>query len=150
MKDLSKENTIFKRISAFISSGKNVKIRKSLNETFLLVDQDHQSVQRDELSNKADDMLSYQNNSVLYNYGIDTLPLEIICKIFSYLEVSERKNASLTCKKWRFAFLNTNFLSDVLIKANNYSFISRPSSSATLKNVNQKSIRFLFYFNFRF
>ena len=145
MKDFNKKNNIFKRISAFISLGKNVKTRKTINETFLLVET-HSFVQQDEISNETEDMLNYQNNSVSYdNYGINTLPIEILCQVFSYLEVSERKNASLVCRKWRFAFLNTNFLSDVLIKANNYLFISRPTSSASVKKQNQKNIRLLFY-----
>ena len=146
MKDFNKKNNFFRRISAFISSGKNAKTRKALNETFLLVEKNQLFVQQDQILNETEDMLSYQNNSVSYdNYGINTLPIEILCQVFSYLQVSERKNASLVCKKWRFAFLNTNFLSDVLIKANNYVFISRPTSSASVKKQNQKSIRLLFY-----
>lgn len=143
MKDIQKSKSVFKRISAFISSGKNVKQSKALNETFILVEKtqffDESREQTNEL-NASDDMLSYQNNSVCYDdYGINALPVEIICQIFSFLAVPERKNASLVCKKWRYAFLNNQFLSDILIKANNHLFISRPTSSASLKKSNQKS-----------
>lgn len=61
--------------------------------------------------------------------GINSLPIEILNKIFDYLDFGDRKNASLVCKKWRNAYLES-FLGDIMIKANNHLFVSsRPSSS---------------------
>ncbi|CAF0730981.1 unnamed protein product [Brachionus calyciflorus] len=61
---------------------------------------------------------------------IDALPNEIICKIFDYLDFCDRKNASLVSKKWRHAFLESYYLKNIMIKANNQLFLSnRPSSS---------------------
>ena len=62
---------------------------------------------------------------------IDSLPIEILCKIMDYLEFNDRKNASLVCKKWRNSILESYFLKDILIKANNHLLLSRPSSSRT-------------------
>lgn len=56
--------------------------------------------------------------------GLGHLPIELVCKIIGYLELNDRKNASLVCKRWRAAFLAGNFLSDVLVKANNNLFVS--------------------------
>ena len=71
--------------------------------------------------------------------SIENLPLEIICKILDYLEFSERKNASLCCKKWRNAFMESYYLKDILIKANNHLFLSdRPPSSTTSSLTNSK------------
>ena len=64
------------------------------------------------------------------NTHIDSLPVEILCKIMDCLEFSDRKNASLVCRKWRNAILESYFLKDILIKANNHLLVSsRPSSS---------------------
>lgn len=65
---------------------------------------------------------------------IDDLPIEIICKIIDYLEFNERKNASLVCKKWRNAFLESYYLKDIMVKANNHLFVSnRPLSASVNK-----------------
>ena len=63
---------------------------------------------------------------------INSLPVELICKIMCYLDFSDRKNASLVCKKWRSAFFESCFLKSVLFKANNQLFFlaNRPSSSS--------------------
>lgn len=67
---------------------------------------------------------------------INSLPIELICKIMCSLDFSDRKNASLVCKKWRSAFFESCFLKNVLFKANNQLFFLAnrpPSSSASLK-----------------
>lgn len=59
------------------------------------------------------------------NMEIYQLPVELICKIMSYLELNDRKNASLVCKHWRWAFLASGFLGDVVVKANNNLFVNQ-------------------------
>ena len=58
------------------------------------------------------------------NIEISQLPIELICKIMDYLELNDRKNASLVCKHWRWSFLASGFLSEVIVKANNNLFVS--------------------------
>lgn len=71
------------------------------------------------------------NNEDLPNL-IENLPVEILCHIFSYLSFYHRKNASMCCKKWRYVFLETDFLKKISIKANNNLFTSqRPVSKRT-------------------
>lgn len=64
--------------------------------------------------------------------SIESLPIELLCKIIDYLDFNDRRNASLVCKKWRSAFLESYYLKDIMIKANNHLFLSsRPSSSSS-------------------
>jgi hypothetical protein len=63
------------------------------------------------------------------------LPLEIICKIFDYMDYSEAKNASLVCKRWRNAHLESQLMRSVVMKANNSLFVSyRPASAINSNN----------------
>lgn len=64
------------------------------------------------------------------SFSPNHLPIELICKIIEYLDVNDRKNASLVCKRWRSAFLAGNFLCDVLVKANNNLFLHHRPESA--------------------
>lgn len=64
--------------------------------------------------------------------NLNNFPIELICKIISYLDFNDKKNASQVCKRWRFAFFTSNFLSHALVKANNNLFVSyRPHSPQT-------------------
>lgn len=47
------------------------------------------------------------------------LPVEIICLIMSFMNLNDRKNASLISKKWRNSFEESFMLKDVVVKANN-------------------------------
>lgn len=63
---------------------------------------------------------------------IQNLPTEIIYKIFNFLSFSERKSASMVCKKWRNHFLESYYFKNIMVKANNQLFVSnRPSSTST-------------------
>ncbi|RNA11116.1 F-box LRR-repeat 13-like isoform X2 [Brachionus plicatilis] len=66
------------------------------------------------------------------NSPIQNLPTEIVCKIFDFLSFSEKKNASMVCKKWRDYFLESYYFKNIMVKANNHLFVSnRPNSSST-------------------
>jgi hypothetical protein len=72
--------------------------------------------------------------------SISILPVEILEKIFQYLEFYDRMNASVCCKQWRVVFLHFQFLDNVIVKANNSMFTSRPMSSQnTQKSLNHIS-----------
>jgi hypothetical protein len=143
-KDKSQKKGIIKRFLSNFTSQKKLKQTKSINESFVLVETTKKELLQVQEEDYLDDQL---DTNEMFNYSanietnINELPVEIICQIFSYLEVSERKNASLVCKKWRYAFLNTHFLNDVLIKANNCLFISRPSSSTVIQKSNHKNLK---------
>lgn len=77
--------------------------------------------------------LGEEDEAVDEQLGLAHLPIELVCKIIGYLELNDRKNASLVCKRWRAAFLAGNFLTDVLVKANNNLFVSmnnRPETAS--------------------
>jgi hypothetical protein len=139
-KDKSQKKGIIKRFLSNFTSQKKLKLTKSINESFVLVETPKKELLESKEEEYLDDQLD-TNEMFNYSANINELPVEIICQIFSYLEVSERKNASLVCKKWRYAFLNTHFLNDVLIKANNCLFISRPSSSTVIQKSNHKNLK---------
>jgi hypothetical protein len=63
--------------------------------------------------------------------SFEDLPIEILCKIFDYLDFDERKRVSTVCKKWRNAFLDSFSVNNVIIKVNNNLFKSnRPMTSS--------------------
>jgi hypothetical protein len=74
--------------------------------------------------------LIHLKSSMFVETTIQSLPTEILCKIMDYLDFNDRKVASLVCKKWRNSILESYFLKDILIKANNHLLLSRPSSSS--------------------
>jgi len=141
-----KKNIIKQFLCSFISN-KKLKLNKSIKESFALVEttkKEDLQIQEEEDEEYLDEKLDISNEMFKYSANINELPVEIICQIFNFLEVSERKNASLVCKKWRYAFLNTHFLNDVLIKASNCLFISRPSSSTVIQKSNLKNFKYIY------
>lgn len=70
--------------------------------------------------------------------SISILPVEILEKIFQHLDFYDRMNASVCCKQWRIVFIHSQFLENVIVKANNNLFTSRPMSSQN-KSLNQIS-----------
>ncbi len=73
--------------------------------------------------------MSLGNDTGEKGFNLGKLPVEIICQIFSHLTFCEKKKASVCCKQWRCIFLETGFLKEASIKANNNLFTSRPVSS---------------------
>lgn len=100
------------------------------------VDENSYSTQFDLKSqNTTMDYEPYNDDSSLIDesdqqQSLNNLPLELVCKIISFLDLNDRKSASMVCKKWRYAFFESNCMHDVLVKANNVLFVSnRPSSN---------------------
>lgn len=62
----------------------------------------------------------------------NNLPIELICKIFEYLDYSQAKTASLVCKKWRGAFIHSSQMQSIILKASNSLFGTNRLSSASL------------------
>jgi len=83
-------------------------------------------------TNSQTNELDYSNETELSSIKtFEDLPIEILCKIFDYLDFNERKRVSMVCKKWRNAFLDSFSVNNVIIKVNNNLFKStRPTSSS--------------------
>jgi hypothetical protein len=114
---------------------------KELQADLMAIDKISEFLNNTKVVDDKDEKINHSEPNSLTSTSttIENLPLEIICKVLDNLPFSERKNASLCCKKWRNAFMESYYLKDILIKANNHLFLSnRPSSSSTSSLTNSK------------
>ena len=69
--------------------------------------------QKSERLNSASSVKKKEQDSAILH-----LPTEIICLIMSFLNLNDRKNASLISKRWRSSFQEDFMLKDIVIKGN--------------------------------
>jgi hypothetical protein len=119
---------------------------RKIRESFEFVDfsQENTEYQIDQVmndhENDSSERMSIDHSN--FNVSVHDLPIEIICKIFDYLDYSQSKSASMVCKKWRHAHLESLLMKSVILKANNNLFIScRPVSASTSSKTNSSQHR---------
>lgn len=116
-----------------ISNGKNYS--QQLQADFDAIDKISKFLKETELQEKNEIAEDEPVSSSIQN-----LPTEIIYKIFSFLSFSEKKSASMVCKKWRNYFLESYCFKNITVKANNQLFVgSLPSSHHSLGHLHRAS-----------
>ena len=112
------------------------KINTYLKDTKEEFEKNHPAYAKNQENDDSSSTLANEDAQNFSETTIESLPIELVCKIIDYLEFSDRKNASLVCKKWRNAFLESYFLKDILVKANNHLFLSNRPPSSRLPSAN--------------